>query len=234
MLNYATTSISLPPISTGPDRSFNVSFDLAPSFSISDLTNFATGADLNSVIKEFPISSSSVIGLLGGSSEAHRYKLFTVPTGTASDASPTLDDERIYDRRAALKIKTAEIAMHLDEAWRAGLFKSLDRLLDAEEWDLSDELPSDASYRTFLRMIIFLGKIRRPSLGATSDGNIIAGWMHERDRLVMECLPNDMVRWSLTKFGDFPESAAGITTVNRLPSVLQPYEPARWLNIGRK
>lgn len=134
-----------------------------------------------------------------------------------------------FDRLISLKSATAEVAMHLTQAWRSGLFAQLDQLLDAEEWDVSDQLPSPASFRTFLRLITYLPIKKRPSLGATSAGNILAAWIRDRDRLTMEFQPDDHIRWSLSKqqAGE-RETASGHTMVRRLSAVLRPYDPELW------
>jgi hypothetical protein len=47
----------------------------------------------------------------------------------------------------------------------------------------------------------------------------------------MECLPGDFIRWHLSVLiDDNQERAAGLTPVQRLASVLAPYQPERWFN----
>jgi hypothetical protein len=84
-------------------------------------------------------------------------------------------------------------------------------------------------------MILFL-KGRRPGLGATSTGNFIATWTEGTNRLTVECKPDDQVRWVLVHDLDGQrESAAGDTTVRRLPEVLHPYDPPnRWFPNANK
>ena len=156
---------------------------------------------------------------------------------TEATAVPVLKEtpeSQVYDRLVALKVATSEIAMHLEGAWRAGLFRQLDNLIDVEEWDFSDTLPTDLSYRTFLRMIVFLGNVKRPALGATSDGNILAGWKSGRDVLTVECQPHDDVRYVLSKStNEIFETAAGRTTTTRLPDVLSAYRPEIWFSVAQ-
>lgn len=141
------------------------------------------------------------------------------------------DEARIFDHRIALKVLTSKVAMHLDGAWRAGLFRSLDTLLDGEEWDFSDALPSEASFKTFLRMIVYLSSARRPSLGATADGHIVAAWTCGQDRLTIECLPDDSVRWVLAKcVAGERVSGAGRSSTRFLIEALRPYSPEQWLS----
>jgi hypothetical protein len=136
---------------------------------------------------------------------------------------------KVFDQLVSLKVSTSSLAMHLDGAWRKGLFGQLDHLLDADDWDFSDTLPTVESFKTFLRLMISLGQVRRPSLGSTATGDIIAAWIIGKDRLTLECLPDDHVRWmvSTTLEGE-PTSGAGRTKIHLLESLLSPYNPETW------
>jgi hypothetical protein len=124
---------------------------------------------------------------------------------------------------------------HLNANDRTRLFAHLDSLLDAESWVEADAITTEASFTTLLRMILFL-KGRRPGLGATSTGNFIATWTEGTNRLTVECKPDGQVRWVLVHDLDGQrESAAGDTTVRRLPEVLHPYDPPkRWFPNANK
>jgi hypothetical protein len=143
--------------------------------------------------------------------------------------------EKLYDALAGFKLKTAAVAMHLNANDRTRLFAHLDSLLDAESWDEADAITTEASFTTLLRMILFL-KGRCPGLGAASTGNFIATWTEGTNRLTVECKPDDQVRWVLVHDLDGQrESAAGDTTVRRLPEVLHPYDPPkRWFPNANK
>lgn len=137
----------------------------------------------------------------------------------------------LYNSLAFFKLYTASIAMHLDQPWRAGLFRQLDNLLSADEWDAEDEPPTNGSLQTFLRMLLLLKPERRPGVGATGDGHMIATWTSGEDRLTIECLPDDRVRWMLSIRSDFDgESASATNDLSRLPGALQHYDPKRWFN----
>lgn len=155
-------------------------------------------------------------------------------SGTEWVAEPAGAREVTNDKRIELKMEAFRLGRHLEDAWRSGLFAQLDDLLDPDEWEMSDKMPSVESFRTFLRMIVFLGDVRRPSLGTTAAGNVLAGWFVGRDRLTIECLPADEVRWVLSWTPDEErESAAGLTTVKRLPEVVAPYgDLARWFAVA--
>ena len=138
-------------------------------------------------------------------------------------------DEELYDALAAFKIRTAAVAMHLDRDWRSKLFGQLDSLLALADWDAEDAPPKVDSYSTFLRMLTLLQPQRRPGLGATFDGRLIATWTVGDDRLTIECLPKDLVRWQLSATIDGErERAAAETPLLRLAAVLRPYDPGRW------
>jgi hypothetical protein len=132
---------------------------------------------------------------------------------------------------AACKIKAAEVAMHLDQDWRKRLFGQLDALLDVKEWDAKDKPINIASFTTLLRMLILIKPRRRPGLGVTFDGNVIAAWTVGKDRLTIECQPDDVVQWVVLHYLDEErETAAGQTSLQRLSSVLQPYNSDHWFS----
>ena len=140
--------------------------------------------------------------------------------------------EGLFDALAAFKLKTALLAAaHFSRDERSRLFKQLDSLFDAESWDSTDAVTTEASFTTLLRMVLFL-QGRRPALGVTNNGNFIATWTEGDDRLTIECKPKDHVRWVLVQNLDGQrESAAGETTIRRLPEVLRPYDPPkRWFS----
>jgi hypothetical protein len=143
-------------------------------------------------------------------------------------AQPVSLKEQLYEARAACKVKTAAVAMHLPPDWRTRFFSQIDGLLDIESWDPEDQPATVASFATLLRMILFI-RGRRPGLGATASGNFIATWTEGRDELTIECKPDDKVRWVLVRDLDGQrESAAGETSLPRLLDVLRPYDPHRW------
>jgi hypothetical protein len=119
--------------------------------------------------------------------------------------------------------------MHLGTEWRSRIFEQLDDLLDPEDWHEDDDPLKTSSFDTFLRMVIFHNPTRRPGFGQSNSGNLIAAWTTGSDRLTIEFLPNDMVRWVLScEVDSESERAAGETPVRRLMEVLAPYTPSRW------
>jgi hypothetical protein len=151
-----------------------------------------------------------------------------VQATVAPPATSSSLQDRLYNSLAACKIRTATVAMHLDQDWRTRFFRQLDNLLAADSWDPEDVPASEPSFTTLLRMILLI-RGRRPGLGATAAGNFIATWTEGQDRLTIECKPADQVRWVLIRHIDGDrESAAGETTLPRLLDVLAPYDPQRW------
>lgn len=148
--------------------------------------------------------------------------------------SVTSLDERLFDARASFKVITSRYAMHLGTDWRDRLFSQVDRLLDADDWDPRDAPVTPESVRTFLRLMVFL-KCRRPGLGASIDGNLIASWSTQQNYLTIVCRPNDELRWTVSVTTDGRrETAAGTTMLTRLPAVLSAYDPNQWFdNEGR-
>jgi hypothetical protein len=171
-----------------------------------------------------PISNDIVRSLEG----------LVAPTPTFSGRRPAPAkglDEQLYDALADFKMRTAFVAMHIGREWRSLLFKQLDSLLAVEDWDTDDPAPSLDTFSTFLRMLTLLRPERRPGLGATVDGHLIAAWTSGDDRLTIECLPKDIVRWRLSATIEGErEHAAAETPLQRLRKVLEPYDPARWFD----
>jgi len=152
----------------------------------------------------------------------------------ASHTGQSLAD-RLSERLVVLKAMCSKIAMHLHPEWRAELFRKLDEMLNPEEWDDEFDLPSEKSFSTFLRMVIYLHPTRRPSIGLAHNGNFLAAWRDGENRIVIECLANDQVRWILshTVEGD-RERGAGETQIHRVPEVTSAYDPESLFANGHK
>ena len=149
--------------------------------------------------------------------------------------SPRLNnslEEKLYETRADCKIKISQIAMHLQDDWRLGLYKQLDSLMDFENWD-DDDLPvSLDSFSTFLRTMAYMKPEARPGLGVSVDGNLIGAWTKDNSRLTIEFKKSDKVRWVLSQYIDEErESAAGETDSRRLKHNLSPYSPEQWFDL---
>lgn len=140
-------------------------------------------------------------------------------------------EERLFDATANVKILTAQVAMHLDREWRDKLFAQLDSLHNVEDWDRDDEPVRTGSFATFLKAVIQIKPQRRPGLGLSHNGHLIASWTVGKDRLTIEFLPNDNVRWVLARcVGNDMERFASHTSVSRLITSLAPYNPDYWFS----
>ena len=155
------------------------------------------------------------------------------PTPSAFEAADSEKSagERVFDALAAVKVLTAQVAMHLDRVYRDWLFRQLDSLHEVDEWEVGDEPIRQASFGTFLKATLALRPERRPGLGLSQGGNLIAAWTTGRDRLTIEFLPNDRVIWVLTRYSEEePERYAGQTPVASLVTGLAPHHPEHWLS----
>ena len=138
-------------------------------------------------------------------------------------------ENRLFDATASIKILTSQVAMHMDKVWRDKLFRQIDSLHDLDEWDLDDKPVRKASFATFLKAILKIKPQRHPGLGLTYEGYLVAAWTTGKDRLTTEFLPNDRVRWVLTRNLDGEiERSSGDTLVSRLYECLLPYQPEHW------
>jgi hypothetical protein len=181
-------------------------------------------------------SSMSDAALSEETRNIERYVINTMqhPRSPASLTSSVVQkplEERLFDATANVKILTAQVSMHLEREWRDKLFRQLDSLHDPEEWEPDDEPIQQASFATFLKAIVQLKPQRRPGLGLSHGGNLIAAWSTGRDRLTIEFLPNDGVRWVISRYrDDESERFAGQTAVSRLAEGLAHYSPDNWLS----
>jgi hypothetical protein len=139
-------------------------------------------------------------------------------------------EEKLFDARAVCKIETRKFSMLFDPDWHTRLFRQLDLLMDAAEWDPADVPVTKDSFVTMLRLLMMLRNKRRPGLGIANGGNILATWsINDRDRLTVECLADDRVRWIVTRpLDEGSESAVGETNLDRLLVNLDPYNPEHW------
>lgn len=203
------TSLFLPPLKTG--LAIDVSSVTSLQDAVSDRTRETLAYHLGS-LRNQPSPAS------------------LKPEPTAARADRSLD-ERLFDALANVKILTAHVAMHLDREWREGLFRQMDSLHDPVEWEGGDEPVQQASFATFLKAILSLKPERRPGLGLSHSGYLIAAWTTGRDRLTIEFLPNDRVRWVLSESRDEEtDRFAGQTPVGRLAEGLRPHTPERWFS----
>lgn len=151
--------------------------------------------------------------------------------GKIQRASTKSTEEKLYDVLAGAKVMTSQVAMHMEQEWREGIFEQLDELLNIDDWHDDDEPVLGTSFTTFIRMVLYQKPKRRPGLGVSHRGNLIGSWTSGPNRLTLEFLPGDMIRWVLScEIDGEIERGAGETPVRRLPKVLDPYQPSRWFD----
>jgi hypothetical protein len=156
-------------------------------------------------------------------------------TTTPKEGQPL--EVRVFDALARAKVLTSHVAMHLEQQLRERLFKQLDSLHDMGEWEDGDEPVNQSSFQTFLKAILTIKPARRPGLGLSQTGNLIAAWTIARDRLTIEFLPHDRVSWVLARHdGDTgePSRFAGQTNVSELVEGLEPHHPEHWFSHADK
>jgi hypothetical protein len=143
--------------------------------------------------------------------------------------------EHLFDALATVKIMTSQVAMHMDAQWRGKLFHQLDSLHDPAEWEEGDQPIQQSSFATFLKAMLSIKPERRPGLGLSHAGHLIAAWTTGHDRLTIEFLPNDHIRWVLSRhYDDDTERFAGDTRVDRLSKGLASYHPEHWFEYVEK
>ncbi len=184
--------------------------------------------------QEFGIPSESNAAVFDEEQRAienHIHALVNPPS-PASLTNWTVDktlEEQLFDATANVKILTSHVAMHLDREWCEKLFHQLDSMHDLAEWESGDKPIRQASFATFLKAIVQLKPLRRPGLGLSYGGNLIAAWTRELDRLTIEFFPDDRVRWVIARrYDDEIDRFAGQSAVFRLREGLAPYHPENW------
>ena len=155
-----------------------------------------------------------------------------IPPSLASFPSSSNErtiEEQLFAATANVKILTSQVAMHLDREWREKLFQQLDALHDSDEWEAEDKPIQQASFATFLKAICQIKPRRRPGFGLTHGGHLIAAWTVDQNRLTIEFLSNDRVRWVVSRiYENERDKFAGETSVSRLENILRPYHPEVW------
>ncbi len=137
--------------------------------------------------------------------------------------------EKLFDVSAASKISVNQLAMHFGHDWQRKLFRQLDAVLDPEEWDAADQLLTPSSFATFLHILLLLRGKRRPGIGISSTGDIVAMWTVGANRLTFQCHADDWVTWIVSRVvDDETHTAAGRTTLPLLFATIGAFNPEQW------
>lgn len=166
---------------------------------------------------------------------ANSLKALRNPTSPAFIASTNPNkstEELLFDATSSAKVMTSQVAMHLDANFRKNLFSQIDYLHDHNDWDPDDKPVQMSSFKTFLRTILHIKPKRNPGLGLSFGGNLIAAWTTNRDRLTVEFLDNDKIKFVLSKYyeNDDVERSSAQTNISRLSECLAPYKPESWFD----
>lgn len=130
-------------------------------------------------------------------------------------------DDRLQEEIAKFKRIASRFSMHLNDDLRHRLIAQFTMLLDPDEWDDEEPLPSEASENSLFRALAFMKPRMRPALGL-AGANIIGMWSDDTSSITLEFQPADRVRWFIRiKLDDQVDTAAGTTTVTSLPNILE-------------
>jgi len=139
-------------------------------------------------------------------------------------------EEYLFDARANVKTLTSAVSMHINPELKVKLFRQIDMLHDPDEWESNDVPINKLSFKAFLSGFIQINPERGPGLGLSYTGNLIAAWITDRDRLIIEFMPNS-VKWVITRFiNDESEQFTGHTKITRLFESLAPFDPKHWFS----
>ena len=154
-------------------------------------------------------------------------------------AAPTRQERKkslgevLFDSRAMAKIAASQVSMYLREGWRDKLFYQLDNLLEPEQWDPEDKPLQAQSFDTFLKAICDVNPSKRPGLGLSYAGNLIAAWrssVNTNDRVSLEFMPDGKVKLIGSRFvQDEPVSFSALTPVAALKQTLADMSCVAWL-----
>ena len=152
-----------------------------------------------------------------------------------ADANASVEDE-LFNAGATAKIMTSRVSMYLRKGWREKLFYQLDLLLDPLEWDPQDIPLQAQSFDTFLKAICDVKPTKRPGIGISNAGNLVAGWRNSEngeDRVSLEFEPSERVLLIGSRVIDGQtESFSARTVVRNLKKTLANMNCTHWLGCG--
>lgn len=149
----------------------------------------------------------------------------SVPTTISSDSSAALG--------ALLVNVLGQIAIvdrYFEPSFKDALIKHVHRLLDPEDWDQGDPVPSANSFQTLLRLLISINPERQPGLGIAPSGNFVAAWHDGEDRIFIETAKNDLMKWVLSRTIDTQkERVSGEAKIHRFFDVTNAWKPEGYI-----
>ncbi len=138
-------------------------------------------------------------------------------------------DMKLNTRLFNLKLLVSQFAIHLDTVERTRLFKRLDRLVSPKTWHEEDELPNEASVRTFLRWLLLTRWQEWIALGFSHSGNLLLAWRVNQDEVTAEFIPADKIRWTISNAVEGRTSvAAGSLDIRDFPTRIRSLLGQNW------
>lgn len=187
---------------------------------------------------EFRSHPTTAEPLLGAQTQQLTKMLNVLRSTTSPGALPRSGSrvanisETLFDALVAAKTLTSQVAMHLNTDWRRQLFKQLDQLHDPEEWEDGDSPVSRVSFSAFLKMMLSARPDRRPGLGISDAGHLVASWTVDRDRLTIRFQSDEHVTWTMSRYDQqgIAERFAGQVSIARLMTSLAAHNPGYWFD----
>lgn len=139
--------------------------------------------------------------------------------GVASSVDIKTTEEKLIESNVIFAKEVYARSAYISQEWREKLCLQYGSLVDPEEWDSRDVVPTKESIVTFLRALVFLEPCRRPGMGATSAGNLVATWKQGEWGISLECRSNDVVKWTIITSPALPGVGTGIARTVDLPKI---------------
>ena len=142
-------------------------------------------------------------------------------------------EEVLFDARANVKVMLSQVSMHFEKQLREQVFRQIDILHDIDGWEIEDAPIQLNSLTTFLRWYYITKPKAFPSFGMSGAGQLVASWLknHNKDRLILEFLSNDKMKWFVTKrFDNDSDHSAGVTSISRSAAVLSLFDTSEWFS----
>lgn len=184
-------------------------------------------------------STAEIHGLVTGLGHGTAFNLAPMTTETLRPMAVSTrqelkrsPDEVLFDALAMAKIAASRVSMYLRDGWREKLFYQLDNLLSPEEWDPEDKPLQAQSFDTFLKAICDVNPSKRPGLGLSYAGNLIAVWRADdkESRISLEFEPSGRVRLIGSRLVDGElVSFSALPSVGSLKRTLADMSCAAWL-----
>lgn len=210
-------------------------FDTKNSYLIDKKSNIASNltgqyfsaktTEIIQKIREFEADKTNTLQYLGAKNKS-------IIQNIANETHKNLD-EKLFDASASIKILISNVSMHFSEEFRKKLFLQIDLLHNPDDWEDGDFPIQANSFSTFLRWFYLNQPSNLPNFGLTDSGHLIASWVknENRDRLILEFLSADRIKWYITiQYDEDIDYSNGMTNLFRIIELLAPYNIVEWLS----